>query len=426
MILGWLLLTMISPATKAAEEAEAEQEKPPFLVEGIHIDLPFEEAGVRLIAQGYQKTRENKIRNGVRQTYTITVRVTGSKKVNTVMLEKRRLDMSEKLAWMQLKLDNPTAEQGMALERTRLIRHFGDDTVSCRSVGRQVICEIGYQCGAEENKLKVTYKPAQFIYTIEKVHLDNLEQPIFSPHCGGGGGTSGTSGPPPVEPPVEPVPTPPPTPTPTPTPTPVPEPAPDPAPEDVVTTDGDETAESEPTSAQEQFELAQRYESGDGVSQSDEKAAELYQKAAEQGHAGAQYNLAVKLETGDGIPPDQAQALENFRKSAEQDNSDAQFALGKHYLTGTGVEQNDAEAFEWIKQAAEQGHIKAQILLAGLFENGIGTDKDMDLAKFWYDEANKQDLVAADGKLTGSGDLTYPMPVREGAREENASRIPYD
>ena len=42
-----------------------------------------------------------------------------------------------------------------------------------------------------------------------------------------------------------------------------------------------------------QFDLALCYSEGDGVEQSDEKAAYWYTKSAEQGNSAAQYNLAT-------------------------------------------------------------------------------------------------------------------------------------
>lgn len=53
-------------------------------------------------------------------------------------------------------------------------------------------------------------------------------------------------------------------------------------------------AEAQDASAQN--ELGLRYEQGDGVAQSNRKAASWYKKAAKQGFAEAQNNLAVCYE----------------------------------------------------------------------------------------------------------------------------------
>jgi hypothetical protein len=76
--------------------------------------------------------------------------------------------------------------------------------------------------------------------------------------------------------------------------------------------------------AESQFELGQRFEKGEGVSQDDARAAEYYLKAAAQGH------------------------------------TEAQFYLGLVYGQGRGVSRNGAAAQQWLRQAAEQGHPGAQ------------------------------------------------------------------
>jgi tetratricopeptide (TPR) repeat protein len=65
-----------------------------------------------------------------------------------------------------------------------------------------------------------------------------------------------------------------------------------------------------------QFELANLYEYGIGVSVSLEEAARWYLKAAERGHVQGQYNVATMLESGDGIPQDKIEALKYYTLAA--------------------------------------------------------------------------------------------------------------
>jgi hypothetical protein len=60
------------------------------------------------------------------------------------------------------------------------------------------------------------------------------------------------------------------------------------------------------------------------------KAAKLFRKSAEQGHASAQFNLGVMYETGQGVPEDKAEATKWIRKAAEQGDEDAKAWLGKN------------------------------------------------------------------------------------------------
>ena len=53
------------------------------------------------------------------------------------------------------------------------------------------------------------------------------------------------------------------------------------------------------------------------------KAAELYQKAADQGNAAAQNNLGYLYENGDGVPTDFAKAEQLYQKAADRGNQAA-------------------------------------------------------------------------------------------------------
>lgn len=91
-----------------------------------------------------------------------------------------------------------------------------------------------------------------------------------------------------------------------------------------------------------------------------ESAAGWFQRAAEQGHAGAQFNLGLLYAEGQGVPQDFAKAVEWFTKAAEQGNVDAQNNLGVMYLVGEGVPKNTDKAIEWFKKAEKQGNEEAR------------------------------------------------------------------
>jgi len=101
--------------------------------------------------------------------------------------------------------------------------------------------------------------------------------------------------------------------------------------------------------------LAHRYREGVGVNQSDQKAVELYEMAAQGGIAGAQFNL------------------------------------GQYYYSGSyGMEQNNKKAVECWTLAAEQGLAQAQLNLGNAYANGEGADQSNELAKGWWRKAAKQ------------------------------------
>ena len=76
--------------------------------------------------------------------------------------------------------------------------------------------------------------------------------------------------------------------------------------------------------------------------------------------AEAQYELAKKYESGEGVPLDFAEAAKWRRKAAEQGHAEAQFSLGMMYDIGLGVPKDYAEAAKWVRKAAEQGNADAK------------------------------------------------------------------
>ena len=148
-----------------------------------------------------------------------------------------------------------------------------------------------------------------------------------------------------------------------------------------------------------QFNLALMYDEGQGVEQSAVKAAEWYLKAAEQGDSDSQFNLALMYGRGEGVEQSDAKAIEWYLKAAEQGNTKAQFNLAQMYRRGEGVEQNGVKAVEWYLRAAEQGDTKAQFNLALMYRRGEGVEQNDVKAAEWYIKAAKQGNVSAQFNL---------------------------
>ena len=120
--------------------------------------------------------------------------------------------------------------------------------------------------------------------------------------------------------------------------------------------------------AEFQNELGCMYFEGKDVEQDYGKAAEWFQKAAEQGHANAQRYLGYMYYHGKGVEQDYGKAAEYWRKAAEQGIAVAQFNLGYAYDEGEGVPQDYAKAAEWFEKAAEQGDEEAADKLKEIHE----------------------------------------------------------
>ena len=147
--------------------------------------------------------------------------------------------------------------------------------------------------------------------------------------------------------------------------------------------------------AEVQFNLGLMYSEGQGVKQDYFKAAEWFQKAAEQGHAEAQYNLGLMYSEGQGVKQDFIKAVEWCQKSAEQGNADAQLFLGVIYIEGQWVKQDFLKAAEWCQKSAEQGLEQAQFILGCLYIRGEGVKRDYYEAKKWIQKAAEQGYVEA-------------------------------
>lgn len=147
--------------------------------------------------------------------------------------------------------------------------------------------------------------------------------------------------------------------------------------------------------AEVQFNLGLMYSEGQGVKQDYFKAAEWFQKAAEQGHAEAQYNLGLMYYYGEGVKQDFIKAVEWCQKSAEQGNADAQLFLGVIYIEGQWVKQDFLKAAEWCQKSAEQGLEQAQFILGCLYIRGEGVKRDYYEAKKWIQKAAEQGHVEA-------------------------------
>jgi TPR repeat protein len=72
---------------------------------------------------------------------------------------------------------------------------------------------------------------------------------------------------------------------------------------------------------------------------------------------------------GQGVPQDYAKAAQWFQKAADQGDAYAQCNLGGMYAAGQGVPQNYAEANQWLKRSAAQGNENAREALRILGQN---------------------------------------------------------
>jgi TPR repeat protein len=143
------------------------------------------------------------------------------------------------------------------------------------------------------------------------------------------------------------------------------------------------------------YNLGVIHEYGLGVEQSDEKANELYRKAAEQGFPLAMHIWGWRLAIGDkGVNRDDVQAYEWFAKASDAGYVPATFQVGRRLLYGNGVVKNPRRAVEILQHAADAGSVPAKIELGQVYiDGGYASDPDFNvnsnlaLALLWFGRA---------------------------------------
>jgi uncharacterized protein len=161
--------------------------------------------------------------------------------------------------------------------------------------------------------------------------------------------------------------------------------------------------------------LAVLYESDDEPG-NDERAIDLYKRAAQQNHPLAMYNLALHYREGTGVKRDFVQASEWFAKSAESGFISAMVELGRALTTGEGLPKNPRRGVEWLQRAADANSVRAKFLLGMTYYHGrIAFDRkgkedsaktvrrDLGLALLWLGR------VAETGDSTAQANLAFIM-----------------
>lgn len=137
-----------------------------------------------------------------------------------------------------------------------------------------------------------------------------------------------------------------------------------------------------------QLSLADRYYKGEGVTKDSKRAAQWYQRLADQGFAQAQLTLGLMHIKGDGVPRDDQKAIQWLTKAAENKSTPAQHLLGIAYVEGHGVATDPVKAYMWFEIAAVMEYPNAidsrRELAAKLNKNDIKRAEQM--ASEWWME----------------------------------------
>ena len=129
-----------------------------------------------------------------------------------------------------------------------------------------------------------------------------------------------------------------------------------------------------------------------------ESSEQGQKKSAGLDTSKAQYNLADRYKDGVGVSQSDENAIYWYKKSAIQGNSSAQLSLGHMY----DMKNKYEEAFYWYKKSAEQGNPRAQYNLGSKYIFGFGVGKDYVKAKHWMEKARDNSDEYASKKATKS------------------------
>ncbi len=144
-------------------------------------------------------------------------------------------------------------------------------------------------------------------------------------------------------------------------------------------------------------DLAECFEKGRGVNQSNQNALYYYRLAVDNGDVFAQDRLGDAYLKGEmGLKSDAKQAIYYYQLAANQGNEFSLKRLAECYETGQGVEQSFEQAFKYYKLAADIQIQKsgswAIDQLARCHELGIGTEISLNKAIYYYKLAGDNGL----------------------------------
>lgn len=122
--------------------------------------------------------------------------------------------------------------------------------------------------------------------------------------------------------------------------------------------------------------LAKHLQNGEWLTRDVQAAIYWYDKAAQQGNAGAQNELGLIYFTGRDTEKNFSLALKLFQAAAASGQADAMNNLGAIYSTGEEIAQDQDKALMYFSEAAERGNSKSQLTLGLMYLEGIGVEQD--------------------------------------------------
>ncbi len=149
-----------------------------------------------------------------------------------------------------------------------------------------------------------------------------------------------------------------------------------------------------------QSDLAERYETGNGLTVDYVAAQRLYQAASDQGYGFATYKLGYFEHGGHVTAADYGRAMDLYQRAADLGEPLGNNGIGQLYEFGQGVDQDYAKAAEHYQLAADAGEKLSQTALAYFYEQGLGVPQDYDKSFALLTAASNQNWGFAHAALS--------------------------
>jgi TPR repeat protein len=142
------------------------------------------------------------------------------------------------------------------------------------------------------------------------------------------------------------------------------------------------------------------HEDGIGVEIDLQKAAELYQAAAEKGEVKSKFKLVRMFLDGVGVERDDSEAVRLLTELAKH-HPEASHQLGDLTLRGQGVDQDEDKAFSLFNKAALLGFAPSMYRAGLMTIQGEGTPADKAAGKTLIEKAARKEHPEALHRLGG-------------------------
>ena len=135
------------------------------------------------------------------------------------------------------------------------------------------------------------------------------------------------------------------------------------------------------------YAIAQMYNKGEYVNQSEETAQRYYKSALsgflkleskDQADDNLYYKLGSMFKKGLGTDIDMDRAIDYFKRSAEMNNKNGLYEYGKELLLGEHIPQDKEKAVKLLEKAIKLENINAKRFLALELISGEHLDQDID------------------------------------------------